>query len=470
LITAARCSALLLIVAVLGPVGCESLRPVAPKDEWSKPSPALQRAKKLLAENAPLNYVANALQLALDEAGDPRERNQIRQLRALIHLRWFQLAHIADRLLVEVQGHDRVFTSLVKDLRSPAAVTKLPEYRSRKSKQKTIALLDFLAPLIDKSAISVTKVEARRALVKELSQLSRRGVKSSRDFAHQGRRFLTLDAGWHYNKSPVGAQKRIAEWLDYLKRYPRSPMAGHAWLAMRLTLAHLLKTARIPSQSLLMAIGELLKQPQLSRKKTPMQLLLELGKGEGETLPERLYVAWHGLRTAVEFRMNDYRPSDGSSAVFVWSRLSAFLELYGDAGRPAADDLHTLGDAVRSNAVSEWLVKNALPGPGHEQILTSFSDLMVKNLDKSGLDDPQWVMAVLTFQEIVAARLPEVAGGSVVRLTRSGSFETRALRLPNARQINHFPDLIKHCIEGSRPKVCFKSLLARSLSLAKQAR
>ena len=461
---------LLALIALLSVTACEPLRPVAPEGEWSTPSRALQRAEVLLKKNASFDKISHALQLALGEAGDHPERLRIRRLKAMVHLRWFQLAHIARDLLIGIEGNDRVFTSLIKDLRSDIDSRKSPSLRAPGASKSGLRILDFLAPLIGKSSAVTRLSEVRRVLVKELSQLSRKSDRNSRDFASYSRRFLIMESSWHYNKSAAATKKRIREWLDFLNNFGKSFMVGHVWLTLRLTLAYSLKSPRIPTQSFLLALGELTGHKPPRNKTSAVNLLLAMGKGEGKTLPERLYVAWQGLKSTVESKLERYQPAPGSSADFMWSRLSAFLELHDDAGRPAVDDLYAIGDAVRAQAVFEWLVKNGLPGPGDSRTLPGLGALVAKGAGGSGLDDPQWVMAILSFQEIVGVQLVDVSSVRSIRLSQSGSFETRALRLPNGRQISNFPSTIKRCIEGRRIRICLKNLLARALSLAKQKR
>ncbi len=445
-----RLTALAVVVSVVG--GCETLRP-----EAAEPGPAdgeserLVKAQQLIAEHASFPKITAALRLVLAESDDEDELERARVLIAQQHLQWFQLAHIASEALADAAGHERLVTGLSAELMAgdgllePIALTP-PESKGG----RRLAVVQALASVGPETPVQLA--HAKRQLADRLVELERSPELSTRTFAGAGRRFLALESIWRYGRQWRTPPARVGELIAFANSAGAGGLADNAWLTLRLSFTLALDEPRVPRRSLVEAAAAVLEHDLSGPRRAPFEILLELGAGEGGTLPERLWASWRNLRTRIGEALKPLKPRDpgGADGGRLWDTLRRFLRLEAPPIRPEPADLYALGNAVRGHAVRDFLKQLELADLRLAKTIDAL-EAKARALYAAGDRHAVWVMTILTVQEALMARIAGDLRPHTIRLVDRATFEKRSLVLPGGIVYPEFPRKVRKCLAPTNP-------------------
>ncbi|MFT7622470.1 MAG: hypothetical protein ACI9WU_001643, partial [Myxococcota bacterium] len=308
-------------------------------------------------------------------------------------------------------------------------------------------------------------VDTRRALNDQLLELERLCQPETRSVIAATRRFLTLEAGWRYVREWSASASRVEDLLGFLSRADGDHLQDNAWLMLRLGFELALEKPRVPRRPLLDAAALVFGEAR--DRKPAHDVLIRLGTGRGETLPEQLFSAWTGLRrrlgdaldSAVEHggRASLSSRSDGRR---LYGRILTHLKVGPVPKRASAAVLYGFGEPLRREAVARWTAALELL-PIHDKRATEQLQATARTLMlEPGRADAVLVMTLLATQEAIARRLGDAVRGRAVRLRDSGPLLERSLVLPGGVVSPRFGARVSGCLEPAAVRVdCLNRLV-----------
>jgi len=454
----------LTFLAALGLVGCESLRPEVADPKPEAPSADLIQARKLIAKTAAPHEITAALRRVLGESSDEDEIEEARRGIAQQHLQWFQLAHIAQDLLVETPGHNRLFGSLVLDLSVAPEYPEPIKLTAGASKAGSGRHFEPVTRLADYSSKPVMMAATKGALAEALIRTEQSNEPTTRAFVAAGRRFLALESAWRYGRQWRTTPTRVTEMAGFAKRTTAGALADNAWLTLQLSFALALDKPLVPRRTLIESAAAALGHKLEGRRQAPYEVLVELGqvqRAPQATLPEHLWQSWRALRLRIDAALSDLKRGNGDAPV-LWEQLRAIFKLRPIPKAPTVAALYAMAASVRRQAVTQWAQSLNLSDLRTPDTLDKLEATAAKLYAEDKRADAIWVMAVLMAQEAISVHVADTARPYTIRLVERAEFKKRSLVLPGGIVYPDFPRKVRECLIAKNParRDCIRRMVA----------
>lgn len=453
-----RSGTLLALTLILG---CEPLRPVVEAPTAIGPSQQLSRARDAHARGGDLRLVLEHLDSALREPASEQDLGVAQRLRLQLIVEWYQLARIGAQALGHLAGADRVMTGLGRYLKGQRPLPVPPEPKSRK-----LELLFGLASGGDRIGSSTVKRELIPVLEKAMQSADPR----TRAFARTCQRFVAAESTWRYGTRWPGDARRMRDMLGHLEDEVALPLHDNVWLTLKVSTSLALRAPAVPRRGVLQAVAALVNV-ELDPTQSPEAQLVALGRGAGDSEPERLWASWRNLRarvsTALEALKVAPKESDGRRA---WKLIADYLRLEAPGARPDPADLVAIAEPDRAGIVQRWTETLQLRVPSDRSAMRAIEAGLRKtwkspNVIKRGRTPAVLALATLVTAQAVALVLD--VRGRAVRLSEAGPFERRALVAPGGAVRNAWPAAVGECLK-TKGRDCLWGLVTALAQQKKQ--
>ncbi len=460
--------------------GCEPMRPeVTDPSGAEAPTESLDR---LWNDRLSLADVVWESKRLLRVEGDGLTLAKRRLIEA--RLLWFLFAHIVDEACVDLTGRERALGSLVVDIRAESSGSSRPRSGGTSGLPRD---LELLAPLLMEDAPRASLDDARRALDSSLAPMAADPEPEIRALVQAARDWLGREVAWRFSREWVIPALQLRRWVEVLDRKTTGQAESRAlaWLGLRVGFALALERPRVPEGTLLTAVAIILGRDDVNTAAAaPTTWLLQLGRGQGETPPERLHDSWKKVREAVSARIDDrlgLSPAavSASWAGRLWTSLSKYLRIADGGGggggvRPTPGELHLLAEAQRGDAVRQWTDSLQLPPVTTPAALERLeSTIRPRAAELTGRDaqrfEATWAMVTLAVEEVIAARLPE--GSRPPGIGGTGAYDTWTLSLGSRGSISSFPGRVKTCLlapAAERRVGCLEDVVSEAVKLGER--
>ena len=421
--------------------GCEPLRPVVEAPAATGPSRQLSRARDTHSSGGDLRLVLEQLDSALKAPASEQDLEAARRLRLQLIVEWYQLARIGAQALGHLAGADRVMTGLGRYLKGQRRQPVPPEPKARK-----LELLFGLASGGDRVDSSAVK----RELIPLLEEAMRSADPHTRDFARTCQRFVAAESTWRYGTRWPGDARRMRDMLSHLEDDVAVPLHDNVWLTLKVSTSLALRAPAIPRRGVLQAVAALV-DVELDPTQSPEGQLVALGRGAGDTEPERLWASWRNLRarvsTALEALKAAPKESDGRRT---WRLITDHLRLEAPGARPDPADLVAIAEPDRAGIVQRWTETLHLRVPSDRSAMRAIEVQLRKTWNNPDVIKRGRTPAVLALATLVTAQAVALVlevKGRAVRLSEAGPFERRALVAPGGVVRNAWPAAVGECLK-----------------------